>query len=69
MSECHICGRETQSKQTPRGHYPPQCTCHEALSRAEDLLRRLSAWDMMDIAADGPFWREQIAETLTLMRE
>lgn len=30
--------------------------------RLENLLKRIAQWDMMDSAADGPYWRKEIAE-------
>lgn len=32
----------------------------EYMAPLADLLMRLRAWDMMDVAADGPYWRKQI---------
>ena len=34
------------------------------VGEAEALLRRLSEWDHMDTAGDGPFWRREIAAFL-----
>lgn len=29
-----------------------------------DLLKRIYDWDMMDVAADGNYWRKEIEEAL-----
>lgn len=29
-----------------------------------DVVRRIRAWDMLDVAADGAFWKRQLDEAL-----
>jgi hypothetical protein len=36
----------------------------ERADRAEELLRRLSGWDHLPLAADGPFWQREIAKVI-----
>lgn len=36
-------------------------------ARLVDLLKRINGWDHMDSAADGPFWRREIAAALRLV--
>lgn len=47
---------------------------HSALAAADDLLRRLSEWDMLYVApdgkpitADGPYWQAEISRTRTAL--
>jgi hypothetical protein len=36
----------------------------ERIALLEGLLREISGWDMMDVAADGKYWRERIRAAL-----
>ena len=30
------------------------------IERLRELLTRIYGWDMMDVAADGPYWRQEM---------
>lgn len=34
------------------------------LEKMESTLKRIGEWDHMDTAADGPYWRQEIAAAL-----
>jgi hypothetical protein len=39
-------------------------TEQQQIEELRALLKRISEWDMMDVAADGPFWRREIQRVL-----
>ena len=65
-SPCHSCGYNAGSNTCSAMHEAPQCVTGTLVERdeARALLKRISQWDMMDSAADGPFWRAEIAKVL-----
>lgn len=38
-------------------------------ARLRDLVQRFSQWDMLDTAADGPYWKREIAAVLGSQEE
>lgn len=36
----------------------------QAISSERDLLKRIRGWDMMDVTADGPYWRAEIDKVI-----
>ena len=42
--------------------------CRDA-AVAEELLGRIRAWDMLDTAADGPYWKAEIDKVLRVNEE
>ena len=44
----------------PLYRHPPV----DRIALLESLLREISGWDMMDVAADGKYWRERIRKAL-----